>query len=201
MRKVELNLSPGVSGAWELKKFTVTPQGAKWHNLHEIFNGGNRMIDAGDYWGLFRNGRIIMSNTPAEINDHYKFIKKAHGSVLIGGLGLGMVLKCLLEKPDVEKVTVVELSPDVIKLVSPAYSNDPRVKIVNADVFEYVPDERYNCAWFDIWDFISGSEYPEMKRLHRKYGRYVEWADSWLRAQSRKLYTTNKYERNNPRTI
>lgn len=87
-----------------------------------------------------------------------------------------------------EKVTIVEQSPDVIKLVASAYTNDPRVEIVNANIFEYKPKERYDCAWFDIWDDISGNEYPEMKTLHRKFGHYVGWSDSWLRKQSRKLY-------------
>ncbi len=68
MNKVELHLKPGESGLWELKQFTVTPQGAKMHNLRQVFNGGDRFIYSGEYWGLFRNGKIIMSNTPAEIN-------------------------------------------------------------------------------------------------------------------------------------
>lgn len=183
-----MNLQPGQSGAWVLKRFTVTPQGAKMHNLHEVFNGRNRFISAGEYWGLFRDGKVIMSNTPAEIQDHIKFIHKASGKVLVGGLGLGMVLKCLLDNKAVTKVTVVEKSVDVIRLVAPSYTEDPRVEIVNADIFEYTPNEKYDCAWFDIWDDISGEEYPEMKRLHRKYGRYVGWSDSWLRNKSRELY-------------
>lgn len=186
--KVELNLKSGESGEWKLKRFTVTPQGAKMHNLGEIFSGRSRFILAGEYWGLFRNGKVIMSNTPSEINDHWKFIREASGKVLIGGLGLGMVLKCLLDKKSITKVTVVEKSPDVIKLVASAYTDDPRVEIINADIFQYKPTERYDCAWFDIWDDISGSEYPEMKKLHRRYARYVGWSDSWLRKNSRRLY-------------
>lgn len=188
MRKIELNLKAGVSGEWRLAKFTVDNNGAKFHNLRELLHGRNRFIAASEYWGLFRNGGIIMSNTPAEINDHLTFIRKASGKVLIGGLGLGMVVKYLLEKESITKVTIVEQSPDVIKLVASAYINDPRVEIVNADIFEYKPSERYDCAWFDIWDDISGEEYPEMKTLHRKFGHYVGWSDSWLRKQSRKLY-------------
>ncbi len=195
MSNVELKLQSGESGAWKLKRFTVTSQGAKMHNLSEMFNGRSRFIYPGEYWGLFRDGKVIMSNTPAEIDDHKPFIRKAYGKVLVGGLGLGMVLKCLLDKKSVTKVTVVEKSPDVIKLVASAYTDDPRVEIVNADIFEYVPSERYDCAWFDIWDDISGEEYPEMKRLHRRYGHYVDWSDSWLRKASMKLYKENaKYE-------
>lgn len=189
MRMVELNLKSGESGEWELKKFSVTPDGAKFHNLSELINGRNRFIYSGEYWGLFRCGKVIMSNTPAEIEDHRIFINKAFGKVLIGGLGLGMVLKCLLEKDIITKVTVVEKSADVIKLVAPTYICDPRVEIIHADIFEYKPTERYDCAWFDIWDGISGDEYDEMKKLHRRYGRYVGWSDSWLRKQSRKLHT------------
>lgn len=192
---IELNLTSGESGEWKLKQFTVTPQGAKLHNSREIINGRNRFIYAGEYWGLYRNGKVIMSNTPSEIDDHLKFIRKASGKVLVGGLGIGMVLKCLLDKESVTKVTVVEKSPDVIRLVASSYTDDPRVEIVNADIFEYKPTHRYDCAWFDIWDDISGEEYPEMKKLHRRYAHYVDWSDSWLRNASRKLYReSKKYE-------
>lgn len=191
MSSIELNLTGGVSGVWELKKFTVDKDGAIFHNLRELLNGRNRFIASGEYWGLYRNGCIIMSNTPAEINDHLEFIRKASGKVLVGGLGLGMVIKYLLEKESITKVTVIEQSQDVIKLVACAYTNDPRVEIVNANIFEYKPSELYDCAWFDIWDDISGEEYPEMKTLHRKFGHFVGWSDSWLRNQSRKLYYKN----------
>lgn len=192
MRKVELNLQVGVSGDWKLTKFTVTPEGEKMHNLREQINRRTRFIEAGEYYGLYRNGKLIMSNTPAEVNDHYKFIQKSQGKVLIGGLGLGMVLKFLLEKDDITKVVVVEQSQDVINLVASSYTNDPRVEIVNENIFEYKPDEAFDCAWFDIWDDISGDEYPEMKKLHRRFGRYVGWSDSWCRNQSRSLYYGRK---------
>lgn len=195
MKQVKLNLIAGESGEWKLSRFSVTSQGAKMHNLREVFNGRSRFIYPGEYWGLYRNGKIIMSNTPAEIEDHWKFIEEASGKVLVGGLGLGMVLKSLLDKKAVTKVTVVEKSLDVINLVALAYIDDPRVEIVNADIFEYKPTDRYDCAWFDIWDDISGDEYPEMKKLHRKYAHYVGWSDSWLRKNSRRLYKENaKYK-------
>lgn len=158
------------------------------HNLRELINRRTRFIEAGEYYGLYCDGKLIMSNTPAEVNDHYKFIQKAQGKVLIGGLGLGMVLKCLLDKKDITKVVVVEQSPDVIKLVASSYTNDSRVEIVNESIFEYKPNVHFDCAWFDIWDDISGEEYPEMKRLHRRFGRYVGWSDSWCRNQSRRMY-------------
>lgn len=79
-----------------------------------------------------------MSNTPDEIRDFQSFVRKAKGKILINGLGLGVLLKALLEKEDVTQITVIEKSEDVIKLVSGSIT-DKRVSIINADAFEYKP--------------------------------------------------------------
>jgi spermidine synthase len=78
--------------------------------------------------------------------------------------------------------TVVEIDPDVIALVGPTYTVDPRVEIVNADAFTYPPaHSRYGAVWHDIWDDFSDDEYEESKRLHRKYGGKADWQGSWGR--------------------
>ncbi len=61
-------------------------------------NRNRRYIEPGVYYKLTYKGEVIMSNTPAEVNDHLPFIKKANGKVLIAGLGLGMVITELLKK-------------------------------------------------------------------------------------------------------
>ena len=50
---------------------------------------------------------IFMSDTPAEMRDHREAARRAHGSCLINGLGLGMILAAVLRKPDVTDVTHV----------------------------------------------------------------------------------------------
>jgi spermidine synthase len=89
----------------------------------------------------------------------------------------------VLEKPEVERVTVIEKSEDVIVLVAPSFSKDNRVQIILADAFEYQPPKgvRYGAVWHDIWDTICGDNLPSMHRLHRKYGRRTEWQNSWCR--------------------
>jgi spermidine synthase len=110
------------------------------------------------------------------------FIYKAEGHVLINGLGLGVCLKAVLEKKEVIKVTVIEKSEDVIKLVAPSFQDD-RVEIINADAFEYKPPKGvvYDVVWHDIWQDICTDNLEQMKKLHRKYGRKCKWQGSWSR--------------------
>lgn len=189
--KIELNLNEGESGDWKVSTFSISYEQARNFNLRCIMNRNRRYIEPGVYYKLTYKGEVIMSNTPAEVNDHLPFIKKANGKVLIAGLGLGMVITELLKKPDVTKIVVVEKSTDVISLVSPSYT-DKRVQIVNADIFEYKPTEHFDFAWFDIWESISAHSYEEMKKLHRKFARSVTFKDSWCRYEAKKAYFDSK---------
>ena len=86
--KIELNLQEGQSGDWKLSKFSVSENEARLFNIRCAMNGcPQRGIQAGEYWRLSRGGTTVMSNTPAEIRDHMKFIQEAQGNVLIAGLG------------------------------------------------------------------------------------------------------------------
>lgn len=191
--KIDLNLKPGKKGAWEVKPFTVTEEEAKLSRFRNIINGHpERAVSAGDYWKLTENGYIYMSNTPAEVNDHMNFIRNARGSVLIAGLGLGMVIKALLKKPEVSRIVVVEISQDVIDLVGWAYKDDPRVEIVCSDIFEFKTKEHFDYAWFDIWPNICSDNYPEMKKLHRKFARTVTNKDSWCLKECKRNYNYDK---------
>lgn len=182
---IAVNVPEGVSGSWMVERFVVTQSEADFHNMREQINRsrGLRLIKPGEYVRLARDGYTIMSNTPAEILDHKEFIRRARGRVLVNGLGLGVALKAILEKSDVEHVTIVEASEDVISLVGAAFSQDSRVEIVHADAFDYQPPKglRYNVVWHDIWDDITADNLDGMKKLHRKYGKRCDWQGSWCR--------------------
>ena len=189
--KIDLNLREGKKGDWEVKKFSISEKEARWDQVRCAVNGcGSRAVVAGDYWKLTENGYIYMTNTPAEVRDHYGFIHSALGSVLIAGLGLGMVIQALLDRGKCERIVVVEKSQDVIDLVGPCY-DDPRVEIVCSDIFDYKPKEHFDYAWFDIWPDICGDNYAEMKRLHRKFARSVTNKDSWCRRECYRLAQDN----------
>ena len=193
--KIDLNLQEGKSGVWELRKFSVTKEEARNHALRCAINGyPERAVQEGEYYKLTRNGCTVMSNTPAEVNDHTNFIRAAEGKVLIAGLGLGMVLQEVLKKDSVTKVTVVEISKDVINLVANSYQ-DPRLEIINEDIFNFKPTEHYDFGWYDIWDDISGDEYEEMKKLTRKLSHYISNSDCWCKNESRKRAKHEAYSR------
>lgn len=186
---MDLDLKPGKSGAWEVSQFHVSEKEAKMHRMRCAVNGHiERAVVAGDYWQLTEDGYVYMSNTPAEVLDHAEFIRNAFGRILIAGLGLGLVVKGLLEKKDVQHIVVVEKSEDVINLVGWAYTKDPRVEIVKADIFDYKPTEYFDFAWFDIWQDISADNYPEIKRLHTKFSRYAAVRKSWCHKECRRKW-------------
>lgn len=173
----QVTVPEGKSGKWAIKRFEVTDHDVG--TLRLALQG--RAIAIGTYTKLTCEGRgIVMSDTPAEMRDHYEFVRNAKGHVLINGLGLGMCLDAALRKPEVTFVTVVESELDVIKLVAPHYYSE-RVQIIHSCAFSYKPPKgiRYGAVWHDIWDTICSDNLEEMTKLHRKYGRLADWQGSW----------------------
>jgi len=119
--KVDLSFIPdAISGDWSIQSITVKER--ELSQMISYFKTG-RGVPAGDYKKLVRSGTVVMSNTPDEIRDFLHFTRHAKGKILINGLGLGCVVKVLLDNPEVTNITVIEKSQDVINLVSP-YFND-----------------------------------------------------------------------------
>jgi len=194
LRKVDVPI--GRSGDWEVSRFRVTKKEADFHNLRESIHGGRRTIKEGVYTKLTCSGKIIMSDTPAELEDHWAPARRANddrgffdpripNNILINGLGLGVVAQACLDEPIVSHVTVVEKSSDVIFLVGKHYEKKygDRLTIVLADALKWKPPKghRYRVVWHDIWDDICADNIPEMHKLHRKYGRRCYWQGSWCR--------------------
>lgn len=188
MREITINVPDGVSGNWAVQSFTVSEEDAKFAGLRAMMHGGRGGIKAGTYKKIQRGETLVMSNTPDEIQDFRHFVHRATGKVLVNGLGLGVLLKALLDKPEVTEIIVIEKSQDVINLVAETYK-DKRLTIINADAFEYQPPkgERYNCVWHDIWDNITSDNLNEMTTLHRKYGSRCNYQESWCRARCQDL--------------
>jgi hypothetical protein len=172
----KVNLPEMQKGIWKVEHFTVDNT-----DFHSLLRG--RAVPLGrTFTKLTRNGKLIMSDTPAEMSDHWEAVRMARGSCLLNGLGLGMVLKNILLKPTVTSVIVVEISQDLIDLISPFYI-DPRVTFVCADAFEYKSEngKRFQMVWHDIWDDICTDNLADMKKLHNKYARKTDWQGSWSR--------------------
>lgn len=127
--RIDVIVPEGVSGPWRIEAFRVSEQESEMTLARAKITGAiNEFVPTGNYKRLVREETVVMSNTPMEIRTNRAFIHRAKGKVLINGLGLGMVLSAILEKPEIKSVTVVEASEDVIKLVGPSFCDDSRVR-------------------------------------------------------------------------
>lgn len=157
-------LKEGKVGDFELSKFTITKEN----------RGFRDCIPCGDYIRLTDRYDCVMSNTPMEQRTNYDFVDKANGDVLIAGLGIGMILLAIQDKEDVKSITVLEKYSEVIELTGSQLPLNSKVKIIQADVFDYeLPKEsKFDCIYFDIWNYINSDVYEEMKTLKKKYKKY-----------------------------
>lgn len=133
--------------------------------------------------------RIWMSDTTAERDDHKEPVAHIQlgkaKTVLINGLGLGMVLQAALTYDHVERVDVVELDERVINLVGPHYTKDARVNIIHADAYEQIKawprGSKWDVGWSDIWPELSSDNIPFMDELHEYYRRRTGYHGCWGR--------------------
>lgn len=196
LRKVDV--PEGRSGRFSIERFEVSEASARAYNAENFRrNAEDRNVEPGAYTRLLRNPAIaklqgerhvvVMSDTPAELRDHIEPVKLAEGRCLVHGLGLGIVVQAMLDKPEVSHVTVVEQSPDVIKLSAGHYLSNLRYKgrleIIMDDALSWKPHRgaRWDVVWHDIWDSIGAQNWESMKRLHRRFGRRAGWQGSWCR--------------------
>jgi spermidine synthase len=183
----------GKAGRYEVRKFTVSKKQAKTFNFHMLISyKPSRMIHAGDYTKLVEinnaekdEGILWMSDTPAELRDHYEAVSRARGTCLVNGLGLGVVVIAMLKKPEVTRLIVNEISPEVIALVLKHLPRDERLSVNCADAYTWHPNgTRFDTIWHDIWPSKNDEGYEESKKLMRRYGHWLKpgaWQGSWCK--------------------
>lgn len=79
----------------------------------------------------------------------------AYGDVLITGLGFGIIVKAISEKPEVTSVTVVELQQEVIDAFLLSNTPNAKVKIIQGDASTYESDRKYDCFLPDHYEHQS----------------------------------------------
>jgi hypothetical protein len=193
----KVNIPEGKSGNWEVKKYSVTEEEEKFARLRCAFNPQRecRYVPAGNYTMIVRDGHVIMSDTPDEIRDIIRIIRMAKGNCLIVGLGLGVVARAFLNKPEVSKVTIAELSEDVIILTGNDLKKEygDRVEIIQADIMKWRAPKNvfYDVVWFDIWDNISCDNIEQMNKLknrfHSRSGQIGCWQEDGCKTQKKRI--------------
>jgi hypothetical protein len=192
------------NGRFLIQKFHISPAAADFENMKMDIRSADgllpesqRFVLSGDYIGLYRKGEngsdahILMSDTRAEVYDHVEPVRHAKGNVFISGLGLGIVTQACLRKPEVESVTVMDISHEVISMVGPFIEKRPeqRLELVCADVLDFVPDkaDRYDMVWHDIWATIDDRNLGDMMKLAEVWGPRCLWLGFWAQAMVERM--------------
>lgn len=137
------------------------------------------------------NGQVWMTVTPNEINTIQPAVRESKGKVLTYGLGLGYYAFHCLCKSDVDSVTVVERSGEVIDIFTkhllPFFPRQDKLHIIQADAFDYaanrMPTEHFDTVFTDLWhDVADGiSLYQQMKALESPGPKYLYWIEKTLK--------------------
>ena len=185
-------------GKWELKHETLKAGEAFVCRDFLVTDDGRMIPQLGffdrefDYPAVLERGREWMTLMPNETVTTEPAADRAHGKVLTYGLGLGYFAYRASEKENVDSVTVVELSPDVISLfkehILHQFPHRDKIRLVCSDAFEYAekaaPAEKYDFVFADFWrDAGDGRDLMLRMKEYEKYSpgsEYMYWLEDTI---------------------
>lgn len=189
----------GMVGNWSFETRVCKPYEAFVYDDPMIYPDGKILPRIGffdveyPFPAVLENGREWMTLMPNETNTTKPALDSAKGKVLTFGLGLGYFTYMAAIDPDVQSVTVVERSSDVIELFSnfilPQFPDPQKVEIVQADAFDFaenrMKDGAYDSVFVDIWhDPSDGCElYLKMKEYEYLLpdAKFTYWVEETLK--------------------
>lgn len=132
--------------------------------------------------------RPWMSPTPSEILTQRPGLRKAHGRVLVGGLGMGWAAQMIRERKEVRHVTIAERDDAIVEYFGKGIQQKPGAcfQILREDFYEYAEN---NLALFDsiiadIWPEYQDASYDRRwQKLKEKFkkvnpkGKIWGWGD------------------------
>ncbi len=171
----------GQAGKFCLSEYTYHPYECfVWNDLRtgpggEVLPQIGFFTETFAYPAVLENGRIWMSITPNEVETMRAPLSRAHGHVLMYGLGLGYFAFHASEKDCVEEVTIVERNPQALALFSthllPLFSHPEKIRLKCEDAFTIaaLPTvvSSYDYVFADIWRDVSDglTLYKRLKAL------------------------------------
>ena len=169
----------GEFGLWRIRR--ITP--VSWLQEH---------IGGTYYTALYRTtigalhhdqGECVMEDSFGELRQHLPIWLRAHGRVLVTGLGLGCVVRGLLANPDVDHLDVIEIDRQMLDRIGPEFEPDPRVTLIHGDALKHpVNGSRWDFAWHDLWTDESEGE-PHLQIVHAellmRYGSACGRQGAW----------------------
>jgi hypothetical protein len=182
-----------------IKRYDVSAAEEQLDLLRTAFNPQrpNRRVRQGTYTKLEVDGVLWMSDTPAEIVDLdvvdeamvYAVPSDYDSSMLIVGLGIGLVLRRAIVHHGIKWIDVVEREGRVIDAVGQHYrdlakEHEVSLRIHQADIHAWRPPKlsHWDLGWFDIWADINEADLPEVKRLRDRFRTRLGWFGAWAQA-------------------
>lgn len=196
---MKVEVPEGISGRFAIQRFEV--EADSFENMVLSFQPGGRQCKPGTYSRLTEGARIWMSDTTAEQRDHHQAayeMRHRGGRVLLGGLGLGMIVRAALLWTEVDTIDVIERNSDVIALVWPHYVElaerlGKTVNLIEDDAFEWLAPKgvHWTVAYFDVWPDMCEDNLPEMAMLGRRFNKRradvtLHWGRELILAEKRR---------------
>ncbi len=101
----------------------------------------------------------------------------AYGDVLLTGFGFGQMATWVASKPGVEKVTVIEISQDVVDAFLSNNSLPNNVEVIIDDANNFKTNKKYDCVIFDhISNFFKEkSFYEDLCKMTKNIPHDIFW--------------------------
>ena len=135
---------------------------------------------------LYQDDMDWMFDAPSEANTNDIPAQRAYGKVLTFGLGIGYFLYMSIQNPNVEGVTVIERSQEVIAMfrnfILPQFETTTPIHLIEGDAFEYFNQDylsNFDYIYTDIWQ-SSQDGLPLITELLEQYYLPKEKADFWI---------------------
>jgi hypothetical protein len=139
-------------------------------------------------------GRLWMSDTPQERIMMYNNGHRSRGSVLVGGLGLGLYLQYAVMGAAGKAIcfSVIERSPVVVEIVKPTLSVSLGVplEVTIGDMTAYLAgpvSTLYDTVFLDTWETLDAAHLPKVNQLRdlalrhlAPGGQVLLWGYRWM---------------------
>lgn len=149
-----------------------------------------------DFPTIYEGNMPWMSVCPSETATIDPFVKLAHGSVLVLGLGLGYYPFMIASLEAVEKIVIVEINEGIIELfkkyVFPFFPCREKFTFVCADAVKYLEGlngGEFDFCFADIWEGVRDG-LPLYKKIKAQESRllgvdFCYWIEPQLKAFER----------------
>lgn len=135
---------------------------------------------------LRQNNEVWMMDAPSEAQTINPCAHKAKGRVLTFGLGIGYFPFMALQNPNVEAVTIIEQSSEVIRMfkqhILPQFEKAEAIKIIQGDAYDYFNKttlKDYDYVFVDIYQ-SSTDGYQAISKMLHQYFPPLDQVDFWI---------------------